>query len=674
MESNIRTNFLCSLVNLIVGSVIIILIMVSSEAMAKKIDLTEMTIEELMNIKIKPVVSVSKYEQKTFEAPASVTIITSDEIKKYGYRSIADLLQGVRGFYMTYDRNYHYTGFRGFNRPGDYSTRILLLLDGVRINDNIFDSAPVGTDFILDMDLIDSVEIVRGPSYALYGNNAFFTVINVISKNGSDMNGVEIGADIRSFDTYNGRISYGDRIKEDSQLLFSGSLYESTGQSHYYTEFDTADQNNGVAAHCDRDESESFFAKYTHRDLTFEAAYINRDKQIPTAPWGIIFNDPGNKARDERAFLDLKLEHHVSSSLNIVARATYGLYNYDGTYLFFGESSDEAVANKDVQEGRWWSVDVHFTQRFANHMLIAGGEYRDNYSVDQKNYDATGFIYLDDQRNTSNWGLFAQDEFSLLSAIKLNVGLRYDHFSTFGDTVNPRVALIYRPFLTSSFKYLTGRAFRAPSTYELFYNDGENAQKANPNLSEEKITSHEIVWEQIIGKYLTGTLTGYHYKIKGLISQTTGIDNLLVFVNQDNVNAYGIEAELSALFQNGLNGRLSYAFQESDYEDSPSIFTNSPDHLIKMNLSIPLVQDSWYLSIEEQYTGRLKTLSNSSAGQYLLTNVTLYWRGIGENLDLSGSVYNLLDYKYSFPGCDEHVQDKIEQDGISFRVKLNYKF
>jgi outer membrane receptor for ferrienterochelin and colicins len=145
-------------------------------------DLTKFGIEDLMKIEVATVVSASKYKQKVTEAPSSVSIITSDEIKQYGYRTLADILRSLRGFFVTSDRNYNYIGARGFSRPGDYNTRFLILLDGHRLNDNIYDQAYIGTEFIIDVDLIDRVEIIRGPSSSLYGTNAFFGVINVITK------------------------------------------------------------------------------------------------------------------------------------------------------------------------------------------------------------------------------------------------------------------------------------------------------------------------------------------------------------------------------------------------------------------------------------------------------------------------------------------------------------
>ena len=132
--------------------------------------------------------------QKPTEAPSSVTVITSDEIKKYGHRTLADVLQSVQGFHVSYDRNYAFLGARGVSL-GDFNSRILLLVDGHRVNNNLTDGAYIDTAFILDIDLIDRVEIIRGPGSVLYGNNAFFGVINVITRQGEQLNGAEVSGE-----------------------------------------------------------------------------------------------------------------------------------------------------------------------------------------------------------------------------------------------------------------------------------------------------------------------------------------------------------------------------------------------------------------------------------------------------------------------------------------------
>jgi iron complex outermembrane receptor protein len=124
----------------------------SSDPQQPQSELSQLSLEQLADLPIDSVFSASMYTQKVTEAPSSVTIITADEIRGFGHRTLADVLRTVRGFYVTYDRNYSYLGVRGFSRPGDYNARILLQVDGHRLNDNVFGSALIGTEFPLDVD------------------------------------------------------------------------------------------------------------------------------------------------------------------------------------------------------------------------------------------------------------------------------------------------------------------------------------------------------------------------------------------------------------------------------------------------------------------------------------------------------------------------------------------
>ena len=135
------------------------------------------------------VFGASERLQPVTEAPASVSFITAEEIARYGYRTLADILRGVRGMYVTDDRNFSFVGARGFGKPGDYNSRILLLVNGHRVNDNVFGQAEIGAEFGLDPAMFERVEIIRGPASSLYGDSAFFAVVNVITKTGASLDG-----------------------------------------------------------------------------------------------------------------------------------------------------------------------------------------------------------------------------------------------------------------------------------------------------------------------------------------------------------------------------------------------------------------------------------------------------------------------------------------------------
>lgn len=642
-------------------------------------NLMELSIEQLMDIEVPTIYGASKYEQKVVDAPSSVSIITASEIKKYGYRTLADILRSVRGLYVTYDRNYNFLGIRGFNRPGDYNSRVLLLLDGHRLNDNVYDTAALGTEFPLDIDLIDRIEIIRGPSSSLYGTSAFFGVINVISREGKDMKGVEVAASGGSQDTYSGRLSYGNKHPSGLEMLVSGSRYTSEGARQlYYPEFDAPATNNGIAAHADDDKSYSIFSKFSFKDLTLTGAYSSREKGIPTGSFGTVFNDPRNRTTDAHGYIDLKYIRKLENKTELTARIYYDNYKYRGDYIYSRTNpGDPPVLNKDDGFGEWAGGELLFTRRFLEkHLFTAGVEGRYNVHQDQRNYDESPFInYLDDTRNSKNYALYMQDEYHIIPSLIANIGARYDHYESFGGTVNPRLALIYKLFEKSIFKLLYGEAFRAPNVYESFYSDGGIISKPNPDLNPEKIRTYELVYEQYLGEHFRTSLSGFLYRISNLITQQIDpADGLIVYKNVENIEAKGGEVEIEGKWANGLQGRISYVLQEVKDQDSGSLLTNSPRHLAKLNLSFPVVMKKLFAGAELQYTGSRKTLAGQSAGDFITANLTLFSQNLMKGMEVSASVFNLFDGSYGDPGAEEHLQDIIKQDGRTFRIKLMYRF
>jgi outer membrane receptor for ferrienterochelin and colicins len=105
------------------------------------VDPTTLSLEDLMATPVERVYGASKFQQKVSDAPAAVTILTADEIRLHGYRTLADILRSVEGISVSYDRNYSYLGLRGLSRPGDLNSRVLVLVDGHRMNNNVDDQA-----------------------------------------------------------------------------------------------------------------------------------------------------------------------------------------------------------------------------------------------------------------------------------------------------------------------------------------------------------------------------------------------------------------------------------------------------------------------------------------------------------------------------------------------------
>ncbi len=253
----------------------------------------------------------------------------------------------MRGFYITYDRNYSWVGVRGFGRLGDYNIRVLVLVDGHRINDNIFGEAYLGSEFLVDVDLIERVEIIRGPSSSLYGADAFFAVINVITRKPPQLKGLEFSFTPASFGTYQGRASYGGQFKGIDMLL-SGSFYDSQGQTLFFPQFDSPATNNGFTRNTDYENSRHILATVSFRGFTLQGLFSARDKGAPTGYFGTVFNDPRTQNFDYHQYFDLSYQHSISAA-DIRYRSARRI-NHSGHVLFPGKlvgQRNEIESNPD---------------------------------------------------------------------------------------------------------------------------------------------------------------------------------------------------------------------------------------------------------------------------------------------------------------------------------------
>jgi len=634
----------------------------------------------LMDIVNTPIPKVSgfKFPQTITQAPSSVTVITADEIKLYGYRTLAEILQSAPGLYTTYDRNYSYLGIRGFNR-GDYNSRVLVLVDGHRINNNLSDGGPIGTDFILDVDLIEQVEVVRGPVATLYGNNAFFGIINVITRKGGSLPGygAEASAEAAGFDTYKGRVTWGHHFTNGLEMLFSGSIYDSKGQDRlFFKEFDAPATHNGIAENADYDNYKSAFGTIAWRDFTLEGAFITREKGNPTAQYYTAFNDSRFRTTDDRGYVNLAFARDFPDIVKVDAKLYYDRYELvlDQPLPF-----DPALGvNREQQIGEWWGAEVQLTkQLFDRHTLIFGGEYRDDFHQERRNFDLDPYVeYARVRSDTFNYGVYLQGDFAVVTNLHLNAGVRYDQYGDLDPTANPRAALIYNPFPRSTLKAIYGTAFRAPNFFERAFNAGVF------DLAPETITTCELVYEQeILEKEdvrLRSSLSLFYNQIDDLITLAPHVDpdgNVSsIYQNLEGADALGVEAGLEGLWASGLRGRISYTFAETKDRETDQRLTDSPRHLAKFNVSVPVVKEKLFADLEVQYTSERNSVAGPVAGGFGIVNLTLFSRKLVKGLELSASVYNLLDRQYSDPATPFHQQALLQQDGRTFRVKVTYRF
>lgn len=628
--------------------------------------------EELLFIEVPSVFAAARYEQKVTEAPSFVTVITDKEIKEFGYRTLAEALRGVTGFYTTNDREYVRLGVRGYARPGDWGNRILVMVNGHYYNEDIFGATYSDNTFGIDLDLVKRIEIIRGAASALYGTNALFAVINVITKTGEELEGVNAAIEYGTNNAIKPLISIGKKLRNNSNVLISGSQFNSDGFKRlYFPEFDNPPAGDGWAVDLDHENAYRLFANVNHEGISVFANTCYRKKAFPTAVYGTIFNDSRASDTDKRSFIEAKFQSKFSEDKAGLVRVYYDNYNYVGDYP---TDYPPPTLNRDNDEGSWVGSEIQLNWDITPaNKLIVGSEYQDHFQVYQKNFDVeTGVTYLDDNHPFNIWSIYLQDEIKT-NNVALTLGLRDDNHPDFGSVLNPRVGLVFNPAGDHYLKFLYGKAFRAPTPFEKYYNDGLSS-KSNLTLKPEIINGYEFVYEQGSLLDLYSALSIYKNYVSDIITQVIDpSDSLLQYQNVDKVSTNGVDLNLRKTFGGGAYGHISYSYQKAINENTGQILTNSPENSGNLGLVFPVLSRKTTLASELIYLDKRLTLGGNYVQPYLLANLTLRTEGLF-GLETTLKINNLFDAQYADPASGEHSMDTIAQDGRTYSIKVSRTF
>jgi iron complex outermembrane receptor protein len=643
----------------------------TSPAWATKVDLTELSLEQLFDVKI---ISASRYEQTQSEVAAAVSVITRSEIKAFGWRTLDEALVSLPGIHMTYDRQYNYLGTRGFGLPGDFTTRLLLTINGNRTNDVVYDSAYMGRTFPLDLDLIERIEFIPGPVGAVYGQNALFGVINVVTRDGAGVDGTELAVSYQDPQAVRqGRATWGKKLDNGIDLLLSASANKGSGEDLFFV-YPRAGAGgadvSGMAIGMDGERDKDFFTHLARGLWSFDVFGGDSRKDDPTASYFAEPLMPGQYQRERFLLTQLHYQDRFADdTLDVSGRLFLGRTRYSGVFNY-----DTLRLSKG--HGDWQGVEMHMLfKAMADHKLMVGLEYQDNSRQDQSDEDSADPSSKMDILG-SGWrtGVFIQDEWTLSKILTATLGLRIDRNEGSEDKLSPRGGLIWQATSATILKTLYGRAHRAPNAYERDYHDDGYSQVANPSLKGEAIDTLELVADHRVSEnlFLRGSL--YHWRMQGLV--TLGIDpvsGLSQYQSGDDVRANGVE--FSADQKWGWGGRLrgSLSCQNVSYESGGDL-DNSPQVLGKFNFSGPLPVTGLNFGSELQYFSKRQTVNGTDSDGYWLSNLNLSADQLAKGVEVSLGLYNLFDVRYDHPGSDINWQNVIEQDGMSLRLKVVYRF
>ena len=630
-------------------------------------DLADLSLEQLMQ---REVVWASKIAQQISDSPSAVAIVTAADIRAYGYRTIADVINSMRGLYTTYDRRYQYMGGRGFGAPEDYAGRIMLLIDGYATQDNLFNQAYIDDSGLLDLEVVERVEYVPGTGSVTYGNNALLGTINIVTKHGRDFNATQLSGEVFSHGGKKQRITFGKHFDNGADLLLSASALDINGQNLYFPAYDTPATNNGRAENIDDERNKRFFGKFSYEGWVIEGGYVDRKKMVPTNPSGsTAFNTPFS-IEDRNAFLNARYETDLSLKLRSASRFYYGDYAYDSTREYADFSDGEKFGRRQF-EGGWWGVDQKFVGNwFTNHSIVLGFEYRNDFRQDfHWSYlsPARATVRESEEsysRRTSSF--YLTDEFRINDQWSLNVGARYDNASDLASNWSPRLAAIYRPSLTTTLKASYSEAFRMPHAYERSY----YGTAAAPEFVE----SVELVLQHDFSPRMRLTSSIYRYDRS---RQMVFSDSLDDYVAAGSSHADGLEVELERSWESGIRTRGSLAYQHSQDIDGLDA-VNSPNMLGKFNLTFPMLADTVRTGFEAQYIGSRLTLERRKISGTALANLTFSSERKWHGLSASFSIRNLFDNEYEAVSPFDwrpdsgYAQDTLRMDGRTFWLQLNY--
>ena len=627
-------------------------------------DLDALTLEQLMDLQV---VSAALHPQTLQDAPASVTIITAEDIRKYGYRTLGEALAAVRGFYVNSDRSYTSVGVRGFDLPGDYGSHLLVMVNGHNMADNVFDyMLYFGNDFPIDMNLIKQIEIIRGPSSALYGSNAIFATINVVTKSPDEAGPLSFTADTGSFGEKKGQIvdtaSFGG-----AKLLLSTSVFNNAGQSPlFFPQYDKPQNNYGEAINMNTERGYHFFSTLTWRNWTVTAAFAGHDMIQPIS-WGpAIFNNRGTQNADNRDYVDAIYARQIAGG-DLRWRTYYDSFHYQGRAEYQLDDGGVEDNRTDIL-GNWIGTQLTYrTRPFFAGAFTAGVESSIDLRNLQRSYDVSPVPveYLTTSNPDRSIALIAQDEKQLSKRWKFDLGLRIDKSYYYHDSVSPRAALIYERS-DWTYKFLYGRGFHNPSPFQLFYSDGY-AALGNPNLHPESADTVEVDAERKLGKRMNLLMSAYGYRLRDFLVGVDLPDGLIQYQNSGTIGAEGLELEINGRPWDWLEATVSYAAQEA--HEGGSNLVNSPGQLAKLHFAVPLGR-KFDLSSGMQYESSRMTLVGSSVTPVYLADFTLTSKHLLRNFDVRLGLRNAFNRNYSDPIALNPIVASMPQPGRTFFVEL----
>jgi iron complex outermembrane receptor protein len=615
-----------------------------------------------------------------------------------GARNLIDVLKMVPGFGVSItEYGVQMFEVRGIRTP--ISEKVLLMIDGHSLNKSFTGSALYTLAQDMSVENIKKIEVIRGPGSALYGANAFVAVINVITREPDEINGIEVKGGYGSFDTSHGNTTAG-KVFENG-LALSGSLdYVKTDgdktrierDALYGTPFTTAPGDAFYST-----EKTDLFVKASYGDFTFRGQYIKRDDEGFYIGLAYSLTD---KSTNPIEYYWGELSYHpvINSKLSAELKLYYDHYEQETSAQLqpegFAGSFPDGMIGEPWAKDRTIGGEAQFNYEItdSNHLTLGMMyEKMEQYDVHQyANFDPTLFppvpVDLGPVQEVANWNrdadrevmaVYLQDEWEILDNLNLTAGIRYDHYSDFGDTTNPRVGVVWGFMENADLKLLYGQAFRAPNFVEL-YNQNNPVNQGNPDLDPETIKTYEAGLGLRLAHSFSVDINYFYNKIKDIIVWDTTTSPAL-HVNAGEAEVEGIELVLTGQYTADNYWKASYTYQDPKDSATDARLPYVPLHRANASINYGLTK---YLNIHTDilWTGERSRPAGDSRDDmdsYTTVDLALTLKNFYRTLEVQAAIHNLFDENYEDPdtsGALELVPDDFPREGTSVMLSVSYKF
>jgi iron complex outermembrane recepter protein len=560
-------------------------------------------------------------------APAVTDVITWQEIQRLGLRSMAEVLRRLTGVQARSDYTSVNLVVRGMG-PGDFNNRVLVLLDGMRLNNNIYDQAALDRDFPVDVSQIERVEFTPGPGSALYGGNALLGVVNVMTFRANQLRGSTIHLRQAPGGNSEVALSHGQRFEDGSEWSFLAS-WLTDPRLERTLDRTSEDWQQIEPYEWDRARRASF--GYRREGLSLRAGADDRVLGRG-AYWEGLEYRQGVETTQHR-YAHAAYEAQVGAGWDLNASLSWQ------QSFFRSEDPDieDPVPYRYEILGRWLNGELRVGRGVgAAHYLMAGLDAQRDV-LQAFRFDTLRPAFSTSTAKGNRLGLFVQDEWRLAERQRLVLGLRHDRLEDQPARWNPRVAYVWSPSDGSSLKMAFGTAFRPPNRFEALSNETRDI----PPLSPERLRSVDVSWDGQLGHVWRYRVSAYRMRLTDpIVRDIFGFGH---HINDALNRGSGFELSAEARWPSGWQLGVKWSRENTRLGDSDLPVSYSPKQTLRWSASTPMLS-AWQLALHGEVYDRSTGFIYDHAG-YGLVHANVLWRPVpGLTASLGGQ--NLTGKRY----------------------------